>query len=124
MAERIPVTRGGALTLLLDGAPIQAYPGETVATALAAAGLAAIRRSARRGAPRGVFCAMGICYECLIYLDGRAVRACMTPVCEGMRLTTWAPLAAAPSAAAPSPAAPSPAAPSADAPLPGEVAGP
>jgi sarcosine oxidase subunit alpha len=95
MAERIPVTRTAAVTIEVDGVALAAHPGETVATALLAAGRAAIRASARRGAPRGVFCNMGVCYECLVYLEGRAVRACMTPVRAGMRLTTWGPEAAA-----------------------------
>lgn len=37
--------------------------------------------------PRGMFCGMGLCFDCLLTIDGRKeVRACMTPVKEGMRI--------------------------------------
>ena len=85
------VSRGAELHFEFDGERIAAHEGETVAMALYAAGQTTIRRSARLGSPRGVFCNMGICYECLVYLEGRAVRACMTPVADGMRLRTWGP---------------------------------
>jgi D-hydroxyproline dehydrogenase subunit gamma len=88
------VERGRELTIEIDGEPVPAHAGETVAMALFAAGRRMIRRSAKLGAPRGVFCNMGICYECLVYLgagDGPAVRACMLLVVDGMKLATWAP---------------------------------
>ena len=85
------VDRGPAVSFTVDGVRLRAHVGETVATAMLAAGSARIRRSARRGEPRGVFCGMGVCFECLVRLDGRAVRACMTLVEEGMELRTWQP---------------------------------
>ena len=61
-----------------------AIEGETVAAALTAAGVTALRRT-RNGEPRGVFCGMGVCHECLVTVDGRrAQRACMTKVRDGM----------------------------------------
>ena len=61
-----------------------ALEGETVAAALAAAGITAFRR-ARNGDARGVFCGMGVCCECLVSVDGRpGERACMTSVRDGM----------------------------------------
>ena len=62
--------RGRSVCFEIDGQTVTAYVGETVATALNASGRLALRRSARRDAPRGVFCNMGICYECLVYFDG------------------------------------------------------
>ena len=93
MAERrMPaVKRGAELYLEFDGEPIVAHEGETVAMALYAAGRTTIRRSARLGSPRGVFCNMGICYECLVYDDGVAVRSCMLPVRDDMKLRSWGP---------------------------------
>ena len=61
-----------------------AIEGETVAAALTAAGITALRRT-RGGEPRGVFCGMGVCHECLVTVDARpGQRACMTEVREGM----------------------------------------
>ncbi|MEZ5964074.1 MAG: (2Fe-2S)-binding protein [Planctomycetota bacterium] len=72
--------RGERVTLVFDGREIEAHLGETVAMALWAAGVRGLRRSSAQGRPRGVFCAMGICYECLVDVEGSPVRACMQPV--------------------------------------------
>lgn len=66
------------------GRPVQAKAGDTVAMALWAAGEPVLRQSSRDGAPRGVLCNMGICYECLCVVDGATVRGCTTLVREGM----------------------------------------
>ena len=76
--------RGGVVRLTFDGAPIEAHAGETVAAALWAAGVRALRRSSACGEPRGIYCNMGICYDCLVRIEGRDVRACMTPVRDGL----------------------------------------
>lgn len=90
--RRMPgVDRGPGFTFLLDGEPVDAHEGETVAMAMFAAERAQVRRSARLGAPRGVFCNMGICYDCLVYRDGVALRACMLPAAPGLELTSWGP---------------------------------
>ncbi len=96
MAERLPQERDQLVEIELDGRPVAAHLGETVATALAAAGGLVLRRSSRLAELRGVYCNMGVCYECLVYLNGRAVRACMTPVAAGMQLSSWAPREADP----------------------------
>ena len=70
--------------MTFDGAPIEAYEGETVAAALWAAGVRALRRSTALDQPRGIYCNMGICFECLVRIDGRDVRGCVTPVRDGM----------------------------------------
>ncbi|MEX0713895.1 MAG: (2Fe-2S)-binding protein [Pirellulales bacterium] len=70
-----------------DGQSIQAYDGETIAAALLAAGVRALRTTAGRREPRGVFCNMGACFDCLVQVDGRSnIQACLTPVREGMRV--------------------------------------
>ena len=77
-----------ALTFSLDGQPCRALPGETIAAALYAAGIRAWRRS-RYGDPRGLLCGMGICYECLVTVDGTpGLRACQVEVREGMLVET------------------------------------
>lgn len=66
---------------------IEAYEGETVAAALLAAGQGVLRRTSRRGEPRGLFCGMGVCFDCLMLIDNRPnQQACLTPVAEGMRV--------------------------------------
>jgi D-hydroxyproline dehydrogenase subunit gamma len=80
---------GGDLTIWFDDRPIQARSADTVAVALLAAGIAATRSTPVSGAPRGPYCLMGACFECLAEVDGRAnVQTCMTPVRDGMRIQT------------------------------------
>ena len=72
----------------VDGRLILAEAGQTVAAALIGAGIAVFRHTPT-GAPRGVFCGMGVCFDCLVTVDGLAEqRACMTPVQRGMRVQT------------------------------------
>jgi predicted molibdopterin-dependent oxidoreductase YjgC len=78
------LARGPRVTLTVDSRPVQAYSGETVAALLIAEGSPATRRT-RHGAPRGVFCGMGACFDCLVVVDGVPnTRACMTWVRDGM----------------------------------------
>lgn len=78
------VQRGEAVRFLFDGRPIDAYRGESVATALRAAGILELRRSPGEDAPRGSFCWMGLCQECTVVADGRRRPACRLEVAEGM----------------------------------------
>ena len=78
--------RGRAVSLTLDGRPVIAHEGETVAALLLAEGHVATRRT-RHGEPRGVFCGMGVCFDCLVVVDGIPnVRACVTWVRDGMEV--------------------------------------
>ena len=80
-----------------------------MAAALTAAGITALRRT-RGGDPRGVFCGMGVCHECLVTVDGRSgQRACMTEVREGMSVATHRDDAPAGAAAGMAPLVPPPA---------------
>lgn len=77
------------MTIVVDGAPLRARAGDTVAAALLAAGVLAFRRTAVSGAPRGPFCMMGACFDCVVTIDGRRHRqSCLVPVVEGMRIET------------------------------------
>jgi len=78
------VDRPACVTLHVDGTEISAHPGESVASALLAAGVRRLGHGARSGAPRGGFCYMGTCQECLVRIGGVAVQACITPVRDGM----------------------------------------
>jgi predicted molibdopterin-dependent oxidoreductase YjgC len=82
------VQRGSPIDIDVDGAPVQAFEGETIAAALIAAGHKVLRYTAS-GRPRGVFCAMGACFDCVVEVDGDpSVRSCVTPVRAGMRIRT------------------------------------
>ncbi len=78
------VVRGRAVTIHVDGTPVPAFLGESVAAALMAAGRIALRRSPRGRAWRGSFCFMGSCQECLVTIDGTPTPACRAPVADGM----------------------------------------
>lgn len=92
---------GREIRIRFDGHAIPAIEGETVAAALAAAGIRTLRH-ARSGAPRGLWCGMGACFECVVAIDGRPEqRACLAKVAAGMDVRSVpaplpAPLAAAP----------------------------
>jgi predicted molibdopterin-dependent oxidoreductase YjgC len=88
MSVRLPdghgLERGARLSLTLDGRTVNAYEGETVAAVLLAEGHIATRKT-RSGSPRGVYCGMGVCFDCLVVVDGVPnTRACVTWVREGM----------------------------------------
>lgn len=85
--------RGQKVEIFIDGRPVEAYTGETIAAVFVAEGIRTFRHTTKRDEPRGLFCGMGVCYECLVTVDGvHAVRACMTPVTAGMRVETQAEL--------------------------------
>ena len=83
------IDRGGQVQFLFDGETITAHEGESIAAALLASRRRTLRYTSRRGEPRGVFCNMGICFDCLVEIDGRPnQRACQTPVTEGIEVRT------------------------------------
>src|SRR5512137_3050948 len=86
--SRLPRPPGSApVAVIVDGEPVQAYPGETVATVLLATGRQTFRHTDHLHVPRGLFCGMGVCFDCLVTIDGlRDQRACMTPARPGMRV--------------------------------------
>ncbi len=74
------------VTFSFAGRSVRAREGDTIAMALWAEGERVLRQSSRDAAPRSVLCNMGICYECLVAVDGEAVRACTTVVRDGMKI--------------------------------------
>lgn len=77
------------LTIRVDGREMPARAGESVAAAMLAAGLARFRDTAVSGAARGPLCMMGVCFDCLVTIDGVAGRqACLATVREGMTVET------------------------------------
>lgn len=78
------IERGRPVTLVVDGQPLAAHAGESVAAALLAAGDPHTRTTVA-GDPRGAFCGMGVCFECVAVIDGVPnTRTCMTFVRDGM----------------------------------------
>jgi len=70
-----------------EGRAITARPGDTVAAALIAAGETTLRMTAVSNSPRAPYCMMGVCFECLMEIDGVGNRqACLTPATEGMQV--------------------------------------
>jgi len=79
--------RGASLEIIVDGDPIQAYSGETVAAALMAAGR--WTHQIHNGRPLAAFCNIGVCYSCLMTINGvSGVRACQTHVADGLIIET------------------------------------
>lgn len=78
-----------AFTLRFDDREIEALPGHTIAAALWRAGIVSWRRTRGSAEPRGVFCAIGVCFDCLVTVNGRPnQRACQVPACPGDVVTT------------------------------------
>ena len=91
MFRRIAESHAASVTLTLDGRSIEAQAGDSVAAALLANGALVSRKTPVSGAPRAPFCLMGVCFDCLVIIDGIGSRqACLTPVREGMRVETQA----------------------------------
>lgn len=80
---------GAAVPITIDGAPFDARAGDTVAAALLAAGVTTFRTTPVSAAPRGPYCLMGTCFDCLVDIDGQPNRqACLTLVASGMQIAT------------------------------------
>lgn len=72
-----------------DGKTLEGYEGEPIAAALKAAGLMVHRYTAKEHKPRGIFCAIGRCTDCVMVVDGVPnVRTCITPLKAGMNVQT------------------------------------
>ena len=77
---------GERFTIEVNGEAVAAYGGQTVAAALITAGHHVFGQTPS-GARRGLFCGMGVCFDCLVTVDGLAdQRACVTPVRPGMQV--------------------------------------
>jgi predicted molibdopterin-dependent oxidoreductase YjgC len=76
---------GASVRVTIDGEPMSVPAGSSVAAALLLAGAVPSRTSAVSAAPRAPYCMMGVCFECLVEIDGVAERqACMVAAREGM----------------------------------------
>ena len=83
------VQRGQGFEIVVDGVPVVAYEGETVAAALTAAGIRTTNKTVEKDESRGVCCGIGLCYGCIMIIDGVPnTRTCQTLARPGMRLET------------------------------------
>jgi predicted molibdopterin-dependent oxidoreductase YjgC len=84
-----PAGAPAAVTLSVDGRPVAARAGDSVAAALLAAGIVVCRTTPVSDAPRAPYCLMGVCFDCLVAIDGKGSRqACRVRVRDGMRIDT------------------------------------
>ncbi|NUO87211.1 MAG: (2Fe-2S)-binding protein [Cupriavidus sp.] len=81
----VETDRSSTVTLTFEGQPLKAPAGATVAAALLLNGVAPFRTTPVTSAPRAPYCMMGVCFECLVEIDGKPGRqACLTAVRDGM----------------------------------------
>ena len=89
--------RGTPFRILVDEQEIIAYPGETIAAAIWAAGRRGFRWTRKTQESRGMFCGIGVCHECVMTVDGRPnVRTCLEPARPGAQIVSQAGLPPAP----------------------------
>jgi predicted molibdopterin-dependent oxidoreductase YjgC len=81
--------KGKAIEFDFDGKKVSGYEGEPISAALKAAGVMVHRHTSKHHEPRGVFCAIGRCTDCVMVVDGKPnIRTCVTPLMEGMKVET------------------------------------
>jgi predicted molibdopterin-dependent oxidoreductase YjgC len=82
-------SREKRITIRINDILYDGREGQTVAAVLAANSIRVYRHTEKSEAPRGIFCGMGICYDCLVTINGVAnQRACVTLIESGMRIAT------------------------------------
>lgn len=78
---------GRRVQIEVDGRTLEAIEGEPIAAALLANGINTFRKTPKTDEPRGLFCAIGKCTDCVMTVNGEPnVRTCVTPVEEGMKV--------------------------------------
>lgn len=81
--------KGRRVTFTYDGKELFGFEGEPIASALKASGVMIHRYTKRNHEPRGIFCAIGRCTDCVMVVNGEPnIRTCVTPLEEGMKIQT------------------------------------
>ena len=81
-----PIRPGASrtITLSIDGEAIDGLAGQSIAGVVLASGRLAWRRTSSEGKPRGLFCGIGVCFDCIVTVNGeRDVRACQRRAADG-----------------------------------------
>jgi hypothetical protein len=85
------MTDGKERSMDFDGTPLPYEPGQSIGAALMNAGITSWRTTRKKGKTRGLFCGIGICYDCLLTVDGQQnQRACVVPASPGAKIQTGA----------------------------------
>lgn len=88
MFQRLPSSAGAKVRISIDGRPYEVRAEDTVAAALLAVGLDHCRTTPVSGAPRAPYCMMGVCFDCLVVVDGIGNRqGCLVRVREDMQIS-------------------------------------
>jgi predicted molibdopterin-dependent oxidoreductase YjgC len=86
---KIETRRGRRFEIEVDGRKVLAYEGETIAAVLLAAGIRVSRLTPKKHEPRGVYCGIGICHECVMVVNGVPdIRICQTLATPGCKVAT------------------------------------
>jgi predicted molibdopterin-dependent oxidoreductase YjgC len=84
-----PLPEVEMVRITVDGEPVMARKGEMIAAALLATGKKYFRKTVKVHEPRGIYCGIGRCSDCIMTVNGIPnVRTCVTPVEEGMVIET------------------------------------
>lgn len=87
MFKPLPDTPQATVTVHVDGRPVAVPAGYTAAAAMLVHGAGATRSTPVTGAPRAPYCMMGVCFECLLEIDGEPnQQGCLVTVADGMRI--------------------------------------
>lgn len=84
----LTMPEGSPFPFTFDGKTVDALPGETISSALFAAGIRVFGKHPNDGSPQGIFCANGQCSQCMVMANGLPVKACMTPAVANMTVTS------------------------------------
>jgi aerobic-type carbon monoxide dehydrogenase small subunit (CoxS/CutS family) len=80
------IVRTAEVSFTFNGKSLLAHKGESLAAALMRAKLLHLSDSPADGAPRGVFCCMGLCQECVVQVDGKTIESCRLPVSKDLQV--------------------------------------
>jgi predicted molibdopterin-dependent oxidoreductase YjgC len=81
--------KGKKIQFTFDGQPMEGFEDEPIAIALRSNGVLIHRYTTRRNEPRGMFCAIGRCTDCIMVVDGKPnIRTCVEPLKAGMKVET------------------------------------
>jgi len=86
LREKNIYNRGKLVKIYFNNEELLAYEGENLASALYSLNKKILRYSPKLGTPRGIFCLIGSCQECLLLINGRKTLACLAYVTENMSI--------------------------------------
>jgi succinate dehydrogenase/fumarate reductase-like Fe-S protein len=83
---------GPLVTIEFNGQPINVPADINLAAALLTAGIRQTRKTPVSGAPRTAYCMMGVCFDCLVLIDGISRQACQVRTQPGLKVQTHSPV--------------------------------